>query len=168
MSEIVEVGTWKGLGTTLCIHNGISGTSKNALSIECDIDNFEEAKRNLPKDSRVRLVYGTLVQEEDLDREGLTLEEKRWFEQDAKLISQAPDVLSVIPSQIDLLVLDGGEFGSWAEFSLLEDRLTRWIALDDTLVRKNEKVHSYLLGNGSWTLADSGSDRHGWSVWKRV
>lgn len=162
---ILEIGTWKGLGSTLCIHNGMLPQTK-AFSLEVNPEFYAQALKNLPEGSSVRLLFGSIIRSDVLDSSDLTEEEKEWFANDSVLIDSAPDVMGDIPERIDLLVLDGGEFGSWAEFSKLEPRITGFVVLDDTVVRKNMKVDKFLSKSEKWELLDRGTDRHGWSVWR--
>ena len=168
ISQILEIGTWRGLGTTLCIHNAVAGTNKKAISLEVNGDLRDEAVRNLGEGSPVSILHGTIVEESDLDDRDLTEQEQKWLLDDIFHIREAPNVMHLLPSTIDLLVLDGGEFSSEAEFLKLEPRVTGYIVLDDILVRKNRRVHAVLSTSKSWKCIASGSDRHGWSVFARI
>lgn len=81
----------------------------------------------------------------------------------------APFVLDQLPESIDLLLLDGGEFSSWSEFQVLRNRLTKYLFLDDTHVRKNSAVRKWLLKtpDSGFALAFESTDRNGWSVFIR-
>jgi hypothetical protein len=167
--QIVEIGTWNGQGSTAIIRDAAVQRldSISVYSLEANKNIFDIARTNVPNDGVVNLLLGHIVSVSDLDTQMLTEEEMDWYLKDRKAIEQTPNVLGALPEAIHLCVLDGGEFSSYAEFTVLYSRLDRWLILDDTLVRKNKLVHQSLLGNPDWTLVASGSDRNGWAVWLR-
>lgn len=128
---------------------------------------FKEALGNLGPHPAVKLIYGRLVHEDDLDSEGLTALEEGWFAQDLESLRSAPMASDLIPREIDFLLLDGGEFSTWAEFEALRDRVKGFLLLDDTRVRKNKRVEATLCSDPGWTRLASGPLRNGWSVWAR-
>lgn len=167
--SVVEIGTWKGLGSTILLHEAASSRSEKpeVLSLESNSDFYRIARKNIPDDGVVRIVFGSIVDQSELDTVDLSADEKLWFESDVSAISSAPIVLGELPREISLLLLDGGEFSSYAEFSKLEDRLTRWLVLDDIFLRKNRRVHEELVAKPDWKLVTVGHDRHGWAVWMK-
>lgn len=168
VSTIVEIGTWNGRGSTQCILSGLDVSSeKTFVSVEANRRMYELAKKNLSGSGQVDLVWGSLVDEADLDTSELTQEEETWLQQDRESIRLAPNVLETVPNRIDLLLLDGGEFSTHAEFHFLKDRVTKWLFLDDTRTRKNHKVRDWLHSpaGASFTLVFESSDRNGWGAW---
>lgn len=168
--SVVEIGTWKGLGSTKIISEAIRDRDDaNAVSFEANFGFHETAVRNLRRyaSDRLTLVYGTLVEEQDLETENLSPLEAKWLVDDLRAIRAAPLVRDSVPPSIDLLLLDGGEFSSFGEFTFLEPRLTGWVLLDDTLTRKNRKVEFILQQSRGWVRCDWGEDRNGWSVWMK-
>ncbi len=168
--SILEIGTWKGLGSTMLLHSAVAGRADSPLvqSLEADAEMHRIARGNVPNDGRVDLIYGTIVSPNELDDWELSNVEKDWFAADSNAISKAPYVLKIIPQRIDLLLLDGGEFSSFVEFRLLEKRISKWLMLDDINFRKNKKAHEFLSRDESWKLVVAGQDRHGWAVWLRL
>lgn len=74
-----------------------------------------------------------------------------------------------LPDQIDLLLLDGGEFTSDADFLALGYR-AKVIALDDTHPDKSVKntyANTKLLQAGWNFLRGNAQDRNGWAIWGR-
>lgn len=169
VESIVEIGTWKGLGSTLLVANAIreSGDSTVFYSLEANKVFHEVAQRNLHRQKKVQLIWGTIVSPEDLDRTNLEEHEVPWLLEDEKCLVEAPNVLHLIPIRIDLLILDGGEFSTWSEFLALEARLARFLVLDDTRVRKSRRVEAYLGSSSRWVQISKGTDRNGWSVWMK-
>lgn len=167
VQNIVEIGTWKGRGSTTIIRNAAlsRGDSIAVYSLEANKVFYDIARKNIPNDGVVNLLLGRIVNVSDLDTQDLSAEEEEWYSADKKAIEEAPDVLSELPETIELCVLDGGEFSSHAEFDVLYPRLSRWLILDDTFVRKNKLVRESLLENPDWTEVSAGADRNGWAVW---
>ena len=169
VGTILEIGTWKGLGSTKLIADALSNRASRAkaISLETNQAYHRIASENLPRTEGLILLWGRVVGLVDVEKEDLGEEESRWLEKDRKNLESAPLVEALIPDTVDLLLLDGGEFTSWAEFNLLAPRVTKFILLDDVQVRKNRKVHQSLANSGQWTLLAQGHDRNGWSVWTR-
>lgn len=167
--SLVEVGTWKGMGSTLLIANSLVGRDDVvAVSFEANRDFYRIAEKNLSDFERPQLVWGSIVEPGELDESGLTEEESVWLREDLAALEIAPLARFALPDRIDFLLLDGGEFSSWAEFMYLLPRLTRFVLLDDTLVRKNRRVDEFLHRSAEWCLLDWGADRNGWAVWLRL
>jgi len=167
---IVEIGTWNGLGSTVCLLTGLQerrgASSANLLSLEANLDMYNEARKNLGDPWSESLLWGSIVGSEMLDTSDLSPDEANWIVADRDSIAAAPFVLDDLPPSIDLLLLDGGEFSSWAEFVTLKDRLSKWLFLDDTHVRKNRAVRDWALNSpeSPFISVFESDDRNGWSV----
>lgn len=191
VSKCLEVGTWNGEGSTLCIATGLAETSGVLFSVELDPKFYEEAMafysdRDLP----VKLINGaTLSADEFGDFEEYaagaqrTIHEaadpgcyRRMYDSELSLARQAHN-LYVLQSLVDaeqsfdLVLLDGGEFTTYAEFLVIEPYVTRYLVLDDTNPSgsiKNVRTREDLLGNKAWdVVADHIDDRNGWLVARR-
>ena len=171
VSTIVEIGTWKGLGSTKIIADAIRERENVvALSLEANESIHRIARSNLSQYAQggLELIHGTIVGSSELSTELLSAEEKKWLQDDLDVIERAPRVEHLMPDNVDFLLLDGGEFSSEAEFKFFENRLKRWLLLDDTKVRKNRNVEMILQSSANWIRCDFGDDRNGWSVWLRL
>lgn len=170
VTTISEIGTWNGLGSTLCLQKGLNervdGSTADFLSLEANLEMHIQARRNLGVTGSVKLLYGSIVDVDMLDSSDLSPDEAKWIAEDKDNISAAPLVLDELPSSIDLLLLDGGEFSSWAEFVTLRDRCRKWLFLDDTRVRKNRAVQEWALtaSESPFIPIYQSNDRNGWSV----
>ena len=171
---IVEVGTWNGMGSTRCVIDAIKGTDISFMSIEASEYMCNMARANLPKDSEnVSLLHGHISDELiDVDTLGdiffsdhSRTTKRSWLQEDKRNISSSPNVIGLMPENIDFLILDGGEFSSWYEFLLLKDR-TKYLFLDDTRPPciKNYDARSWLIQTGATIIVDDQSDRNGYSV----
>lgn len=164
VNHIVEIGTWNGDGSTRCILKGIENKNDaEFITIESDKKMYAEAASRLPKN--ITSLYGSIIKLEELDESNLTPEEKAWLDSDLRNYNECPNVLSRIPKEIDLLVLDGGEFSTRAEFLKLKDRC-RYIFLDDTHLRKNKLNRKDLLLSEDFAAIEDSGERNGWSLFK--
>jgi hypothetical protein len=174
----LEVGTWNGLGSTLCLVEGVR-TKQNAgdnhiYSLETSLGMFEKACRAWQSAAVpfLHLLYGRLhgsIMTEDEIRshpafKNPTLQEhfSLYYTSDCEQIQSTP-LLTAFPTYIDVVVLDGGEFSSYGDWEALKSRLPRIVALDDTFVIKNSRVLAELESSGWRTIAEGG-DRNGWAI----
>lgn len=178
---IVEIGTWNGLGTTKCIHDSIVENNKKdylVYSLESNSEFYNQAIINLPKIQNFNILLGRIIEVEDLiniddcdDKFFVPISKeiiKGWLVDDLKNYKSTENVLDKIPSKIDLLILDGGEFSSLGEFNKLKDRTTYFI-LDDTLLIKNNEVANIMRNDDSYLiLYDNTSDRNGFLISKKI
>ena len=151
IKTVVEIGTWDGMGSTNCIIQGLSASGKNDLkfvSLESHPSMYQSAVKawegKLP--DWASLVHGRIVEEGDMDSSELNSDEQGWFEEDVRGMNTCPNVMDAIPTQIDLLLLDGGEFSTQSEFEKLKDR-SKLIVLDDTNARKCKGIRSHVMSS---------------------
>jgi hypothetical protein len=149
--NIVEIGTWKGLGSTKRIIDAIikNNLDCNFISLETNKEFYDEAKQNLNEYTNyVNLVYGRIIEIIDVENfvlsHKLTYQEQSWFNEDISNLILTPNVITSIPEEIDFLLLDGGEFSTYSEWLKLKDR-SKIIALDDTNTTKCKKIKQEIL-----------------------
>lgn len=167
--NIVEIGTWKGLGSTKRIINAIikNNLNSNFISLETNKVFYEEAKQNLNEYTNyVNLIYGRIVEIIDVENfvlsHQLTYQEQGWFNEDISNLIATPNVINFIPEEIDFLLLDGGEFSTYPEWLKLKDR-SKIIALDDTNTTKCKKIKQQILSgkHPSYEIIIDSNDRNG-------
>ncbi len=169
VTTIVEIGTWNGQGSTKCIAEAILSRpdDSNLISLENNLKMHNEAVKyweekllnfnSIYKD-KIKLLYGSVITPKDL----IPLEElrkykdyvydwERWYREGTEDIKNAPNVLEQTPEEIDVLLLDGGEFSTLAEFNILKDR-AKCILLDDTSVAKCREISQRLLKDKDYKL----------------
>ena len=83
------------------------------------------------------------------------------------MLSSCPVVTGLLPSEIDLLLLDGGEFSGAAEWAVLQERAVGWVLLDDTSTRKNANVLSMIIGDPRFEVIDVSAERNGTAIVRR-
>jgi hypothetical protein len=183
---ILEVGTWKGNGTTACLVEGIRRKlDKQAtllchcFSIESNLKYVREAHalwqpRALPF---LQIMYGRLHSNGLLTKEQVEADPKfphvkthydLWYEQDRRDYLSSPLIdVKYLPAQVHMIVLDGGEFSGYADWETLKKKNPIVVALDDTNVMKNAKVYEELLKDASWEKKYGNDERHGWAIFVR-
>lgn len=175
---IVEIGTWKGGGSTFCLWKGLQSESQWMITMDAERERVLEARRRyydpeLPNlfTPNLWLVWGTIVLPIEFPPYYHNLIEDRQhvYDVDWKAVTTAPYCLPIIPAEIDLLLLDGGEWTSHLEYRKLKDRC-KVIALDDSNPAKSIKscaAREDMLASGWSVLADEPDDRNGWFIGRR-
>ena len=180
VKNIVEIGTWNGMGSTRCIYDGLlQGKKKDhlVLSLECNKARHEEAKRNfiLPLNN-FNIIHGTIISVDEMgaikNKFDLNVTRKSWWVDDITQIKNASYVFDKIPQKIDLLILDGGEFTSHLEFEKLWER-ARFIILDDTDKTKSVKSYEareFIISHTDTfnIIEDNLQDRNGFLVCEKI
>jgi hypothetical protein len=173
-NSILDVGTWSGAGTTLCIAGGVSSRrdehldNVSVIGVELNEKFAGMAKKRLRKYPFIRILQGTLVGPHQLDKELLSDEEKVWLENDLQLMRDAPLVINAIPLSLDLVILDGGEFSTYAEFLELKPRFAKWVVLDDVRTRKNRRVLEELSNDPAFALVAQEDERNGTAIFIKI
>lgn len=152
VKTVVEIGTWRGLGSTECFIRGLEDSGKSDVvfySLEANQQMYETAcsawKTNLP--AWAKLVHGRVIEPEEMDRVNLGEghpDESLWFKQDEDAFLSCPNVINQLPDKIDFLFLDGGEFSTYPEFLKLNPRSTI-VGMDDTTSRKCRRIRETVL-----------------------
>jgi hypothetical protein len=181
--NIVEIGTWNGMGSTKCVYDAISEKKQDYLvySLECNLEFYNiclENYRNLPKLDNFNLILGTIISpEENLDpsfnyddrffKQYSRQTQSFWCKEDIENCKKVPNVLNDMPEKIDLIILDGGEFSSFSEYEKLKDRSTYFI-LDDTNTIKNYEVANLMRNNSNYQILFDSNERNGYLVSKKI
>ena len=176
----VEIGTWNGQGSTFCFWKGLSTRTDNWKFISFEANkNFYDQALNFWGDkpnNQFNLVYGRIIEIEDM----WTLEtphvkenyknhrnghlSKRFFDSDVEAFKNCNNEVHLLDGmEIDVLLLDGGEFSTFAEFKLLKPK-SKIIILDDTLELKTRMAHRELLDDPEWDCIVDSHDRNGFSI----
>jgi len=176
----VEVGTWNGEGSTKCFMDALLQRHDESVlySLEANIEFYEQARRYWDPymfivrspTPKLHLLYGRIIEAEELVSAEEVQNHTRfhqhpwleWRTRNIKEYGECENVHDELPSEIDVLLLDGGQFSTRSEFNKLKDR-TKIVLLDDTLSFKTEKAREDILADPeSWTVIfDNVSDRHG-------
>jgi hypothetical protein len=168
--NIVEIGTWKGLGSTFTVIKAIQEVNykANFISLETNPEFYQIAQSNL-KDylQYVALILGRIIEFKEIEnfvaKHQLDSQHLGWLEEDKHNYTMCPNVLSQIPEQIDLLILDGGEFSTYGEWQVLKDR-SKIIMLDDTKMLKCKQIVEESIINPTYQLLTKSDERNGFHV----
>tara|TARA_Y100000389_G_C17403860_1_gene486931 strand:+ start:390 stop:1091 length:702 start_codon:yes stop_codon:yes gene_type:complete len=155
IQNVLEIGTWNGLGSTLVIHNALASKDLkfSFMSIETDKIAYNYARKNL-KDFPINLKLGRIIEIGDLPdpslidfrKHNLNPENIEWFYQDLRRYKKTKNINSYLKNQYDFIFFDGGEFSTFAEFKLLYSR-TRYFGLDDIQTYKQYEVLDFINKN---------------------
>lgn len=173
--NIFEVGTWNGQGSTICVMNAIINKPNSILySIESDINQFRKAVdfwENKPIKNKLILISGTLhtniANEKDVKNacNGIIpcYHEHYLFEKNFLIEDSVVNIDKI--QNIDIIILDGGEYTTEGDFNILINKNPKVIILDDASVYKCKNIREQLLNDVNWVLyKEDLGDRHGWSI----
>ena len=186
-TRYVEIGSATGKGSTRQLMEGILSRNDDAAlwSVECvpllhDIAKSNWQGRNTR--GRLRLIHGSVIRAAEMmtpdEAEAHPLCKQsaevrafvaRAYFKNREAVAAAPYVADQLPENIDVLLLDGGEFSSRAEFVQLRGR-ARVIVLDDSHhAIKNYLVREELQNDPEWRMIlERPDDRNGWCVFCRA
>lgn len=179
--NIVDIGTWNGMGTTSCILEALSAKQDFTAAVYT-VELYEEildcAKINLKKyinKFNLKILHGKLVELHEVydwfDHSIIDLEKhdhaRLWYRKDMELLSTSQNVLYLLPQDIDLLILDGGEYSTYPEWQKLKNRC-HFFVLDDTNIHKCSKIKSEIISDPNFViLHDITNERNGFLIGHR-
>lgn len=168
---IVEIGTWKGMGSTLCILESMEPDSQ-FTTLESNKTFYNIAVSNLKQyEGKFKMIYGSIVSYDEVtsfaSNYNLETFKQEWLKEDLDNITLCPNVINEIPNEIDFLLLDGGEFSTYSEWLKLKDR-TKIVALDDIREIKTSLIHHELTNDKNYELLEKTNDGNGFSIFKKI
>lgn len=178
VQNIVEIGTWNGKGSTLCVIQALVdiGNRKNFCSVELYPKMYYEAQSFLKEYSNyVKLLHGKIIEYDEVfwfDHSSLDFSRGShaalYYREDLLYLKHSRNVLNELPETIDLLILDGGEYTTYPEWIKLKDR-TKIVVLDDSAILKCQRIRQEILDSNQYiTLHDDLEDRNGYAVFQRI
>jgi len=174
---LVEIGTWNGLGSTKFFIQGLLN-NKDAVfyTIENNLEKVNFAKsvweKTIHENSlNVHFLHGSLISNESLSDylkgTGDVYNEKELFWIDIDMKNSENNVITLPIDNIDVLLIDGGQYSGFLELMLLIDK-SKYILLDDARTPKTEKARMHLLNHEDFELYFEDLDcRLGVSIFKR-
>lgn len=178
LRNIVDIGTWNGLGSTRCFLLALQGNVETKFyTLETNKEKHEIAQRNLSQliTPNTRFLWGSILKPNDLTHIFSVFPElllnkgfKLWHRLDMENMKQSPYILSELPPEIDFILFDGGEFTTYYEFQLLFPRCKKFIALDDTNVSKCKKIRQILRNHPNWKEIETIQERNGFSLFQHI
>lgn len=181
-TDWLEIGSWNGLGTTLCIADGfVERMDENTklISLEIDPKMYNIASKNLLNHksfNKIEFVLNKLSSQRmnikfptpsELTKDELNsphyiihYESEKWLWENSS---------GYIPSfSPQVVVLDGGEYSGYNDWLHLDKSRLEWIFLDDTNVLKNKLVKSELLSDSKWECTYENDERNGVAIFKSI
>ena len=156
--NFIEVGTWNGRGSTKCIMNGLVQRSDKTLfySLEADKGRCQSGQDFWTTQEKgnvdLHLLWGKLsdkmVTREYVQTHPKFSDQLQYFDIEASQTHEAPLVDEVLPKDVELVFLDGGEFCSIFDFNVLVKKYShslKVIGLDDIDTIKNERIYENLM-----------------------
>ncbi len=183
----VDIGSWNGKGTTQCIMDALIKRFDDCVcySLETNREFHLIAKEywdsrlqgyNSMISSRLQLMHGRIIEPEEVPSLEEVMKSKHSHNQWPRFYKEffdavddgCPNVMNTLPESIDVLILDGGEFTTYAEYQKLKDR-SRIIFCDDSSKYKCEKIRAELLEDKNFkVIVDEPTDRNGFCAFERV
>eukprot|EP00003_Mantamonas_plastica_P022670 TRINITY_DN389_c0_g1_i8.p1 TRINITY_DN389_c0_g1~~TRINITY_DN389_c0_g1_i8.p1 ORF type:complete len:281 (+),score=73.97 TRINITY_DN389_c0_g1_i8:61-843(+) len=178
----LEIGTWFGGGSSLCIAKGLKETNKDGnkwlYTLEIFEDCWQYARQRLA-DYPVRAILGGSVPTKDyLTPEQIPEEEKTehyklYYERDLKLSKFYEPMLKPLCEnhKFDAVFIDGNEYTGWAEFKTVRDYCKpKYLALHDCGTLKTIKVQKWLAKHSKeWELTKEGEDGGAkWAMYRHL
>lgn len=193
VTRILEIGTWEGGGSTLCLAKGLNThrtVHSKLVTFESNRHRWSIAKKGLSVYPFVDCQLGTAVSSISISSEeeirsffanrGKQYPLPGWegyrqgeFEDASKYDHQAPLLEGVCTEDsdpFDMVLLDGGEFFGMAEFRDVMDMCDepRFVALHDTNAFKNFDTRLELLkSNSGYKLMSESKDQTGFSIFEK-
>jgi len=177
----LEIGTWNGNGTTLCVLDGFrDGASKSAklVSYESNKYLYKCAELNLAQHSareQLQILHGRLSVGKTFPEPSsfsLDIRESghfcKYYDEERFTFNNS----AVIPCPFapEVVILDGGEYGSRLDWESISKENLQVLFLDDILSYKNKELYFTLLKDPSWNLVDSETMGrvNGWACFTRA
>ena len=172
----VEIGTWNGLGSTMCIYSGLKLRTDDWLfySFETNTDKLTFAK-NYYKDTKIIFSNDTVLQKipeikdiENILNITIQDEQLKWLYTDNENMKKSNYFFSSNNlDKIDVLLLDGSEFYTYFEYLELRNK-TKILCLDDINSIKCNRIYNELLLDNNWKLLEEDkNDRNGYAIFIR-
>jgi hypothetical protein len=141
-------------------------------SVEANRDMFNMATQNWLKTSppNLKFLHGKIASKimsyEEITQsplfESIQNHFMRHYGQDCYDFANAPIV--ELPPQIDVVILDGGEFCGAGDLEAALRLQPKVIALDDTMCMKNSANLERLSKSEEWECLEKSSERNGWAI----
>tara|TARA_Y100000385_G_scaffold154814_1_gene160537 strand:+ start:22891 stop:23484 length:594 start_codon:yes stop_codon:yes gene_type:complete len=169
--SFLEIGTWNGEGSTRCFIDGLltRNDEYSFISLETSKDFFDAATVFNKKilNPKINIVYGRIIENEDLITDSPIDRHKQFLKEDRFDYSICPNVWENIQRQFDVVLLDGGEFSTFAEYKKLEP-FTKIFLLDDSKMLKNNLVVKSLNENNNWKQIKNSNSRNGFAIYEKL
>jgi len=179
-SSYLEIGTWNGEGSTKCFIDGLLQREDNwsFYSLETSVAFYNAATSfwgTALEDDRINLLLGRIVDPKEVmtinqiqEKGKMKPQYTGFLKEDLENYQQVENVWEKLPPFFDVVLLDGGEFSTLAEFEKLKD-ITKIFILDDSNALKTREIRDTLDQSARWsTLYRNDRDRNGCSAYEKL
>jgi hypothetical protein len=173
----LEIGTWNGLGSTMCFVNGLKNRKDDYIfySLECNKDKCADAVKLYEGREQIHILNEVIWNEEPSDfykifPQCLTDSTyKYWNEIDIINMKRCNLFLNRqnLPEKFDVILLDGGEFTTYYEFQLLKDRC-KILMLDDINTDKCKLIVQEICSDPTWKVIKRMNVRNGYLIAEKI
>ena len=161
IKTILDVGSWNGLGTTLCCVLGATARllykPVHIIALETNPEFFEKGKKaweNRPGKEMIFFYKGRIAESMMTDTEiraHSTFNSSKthydlWYKSDIQHFNESQCL--ELNGQIDLAILDGGEYSGFQDYLAVLKCNPKYLILDDYKTMKNDKSLEHALKNG--------------------
>jgi len=179
VNKVLELGTWFGGGSTLCIAKGLkeSGSQKILYTVEIFEPAWLYARKRL-KDYPVHCLLGGSVpftdylKEEEIPQHEKGAHFQLYYHRDLNLAKVHVPLLEPLCKnhKFDAILIDGNEYSGWGEFLIVNSLCKpKYLALHDVGTLKTIKISQYLNDHKEdWSLINSGTDGAAWQLYKNL
>ena len=184
--SMLEIGSWDGLGSTSCIIEGLNDVKEKSLDcLEINKERFSALLNNTEKYSWISchnessisyksLMYKNFEEVWNSPYNHLPKEYnpkeivKGWFDRDSDELKKIEvGFLEKNNKFYDAVLIDGGEFVGYSEYTLLKSR-TNFFILDDSFhAFKTSQITEELAEDPEWQCLAHGNVRNGFAIFKR-
>lgn len=187
--RFLEIGTWNGLGSTKCFHEGFLKRLSTVNdfffldSLEVNIEKCEVARKFYNDFPEIRIHNMTLLDNPPTWEDIVKELGQKWSDSQRETFHTyfQVDMDNLVQCQVfhpaherengflyDVILLDGSELLSYLEFVKICD-WTKIIILDDCTCPKNMKVYNELIGDANWKLLRQNmEERNGYAAFQRM
>lgn len=141
-------------------------------SFESDLDKYNDCKKYWNSQqtfNKLKLFNGALHKKIDRisDIEDIQFNDE-WYNEEKKAINNSKIIDISNITDIDIIILDGGEYSTNNDYNILITKNPLVIILDDVNVNKCKKIRNRLLNNDIYDIYNEDlNDRNGWSIFKK-
>jgi hypothetical protein len=178
--NILDVGSWNGLGTTLCCVLGsiarIEYKPINVIAVEANSEFYEKGlkawENRLGKEMvhffKGRIAESMMTEAEIKAHPQFTPDNPHfnlWYLSDIKNFNESP--LINLQGDIDLAILDGGEYCGFQDYMSVLKYNPKYLLFDDIIGMKNDRASAHALQNG-YTVIFKTDEKSGTIILKRA
>jgi hypothetical protein len=165
----LEIGTWNGQGSTLCIGSALAAREDPTVFVSLEAD---KGRRNAAADfwttqdhgnMKLDLLWGKvsnyILPKEYVINHPKFSNEVQYYDMELHQAHECPLLDSELPDEIDVVLLDGGGFWSVGDYNAIIKKYpgVKMIICDDIDHIKNELVYEHLTqADSPWQIIASG------------